>query len=70
MIIIRICTFYSPLKIFLPISIRPFLDRLGVLLLYVHDLRPVYQHECTSSDHLDFDIHAGLDFRADLPDAI
>ena len=70
MIIVRICMFYSPLKVFLPTSVCLFLIGLAYYAYTFFDFRPVYQHERTSLHHLHPDIHAGPDFRADQPDAL
>ena len=65
LIIFKIGTLFSPLKLFLPISLAFFTDRAWVLRLYLPDDRPLYQHVGAAVHHLGADFPDRPGVRAD-----
>ena len=70
MIIVRICTLYSPMRVFLPVSFSMFLMGLGWYALHLHFRRAIHQHERAAVHDLHRHFHDEPGVGADLPDAI
>ena len=69
MIIIRICTFYSPLRVFLPVSFIMFMLGFSYYGYTLFHRRPFYEYECAFVYNLCSYIYDGTHFRPDLSDA-
>ena len=70
MIIVRICTLYSPMRVFLPVSFSMFLLGIGMVPLHLPVGRALHEHECAAVHDLYRHFHDESGFRADFPDAI
>ena len=70
MIIVRICTLYSPMRVFLPVSFSMFAVGSRPLYLHFSDGGPFHEHERADVRHGHHHFHDEPDFRADLPNAI